>query len=140
MRYASLLSVFIFLACGTSPPATRSQSQPQNASVTAPKEFLLASAANDFQIHRPPYPVRFRRVRMGYLMTAEGLRQYLLCGEFLPAQNSGKAEWTAFVTIKTSGYEQWLGSQAVPFCGNPSITWVEGHLSSALQRHLDSRK
>jgi hypothetical protein len=33
----------------------------------------------------------------------------MLCGQFLPAVEGGTAEWTSFVTIKTSDYEQWMG-------------------------------
>ena len=71
-------------------------------------------------------------------MTPEGTKQYRLCGEFLPAQESGKSDWTPFVTIKTSGYEQMIGAQAVSLCAHPSMTWDKGDLSSSLQSRLDS--
>jgi hypothetical protein len=77
-------------------------------------------------------------VRSGYVVLPDGMKQYRLCGEFLPAQDSGKAEWTPFATIKTSGYEQWLGAQAINFCKGFPITWDRGDLSSALQARLDS--
>ena len=102
-------------------------------------EFLLTSAAADFHTHSPPHPVRFRDVRSGYVMTPDGTRQYRLCGAFLPAQEGGTAEWTPFATIKTSGYEQWLGAQAaVRFCDDSSMTWDTGDLSASLQSRLDS--
>jgi hypothetical protein len=59
-------------------------------------------------------------------------KQYKLRGEFLPAQREGKVEWTPFVTIKTSGYEQWLGAQAANLC-QPVIWDSEADLSSSLQ-------
>jgi hypothetical protein len=72
-------------------------------------------------------------------MTPGGEAQYLLCGYFLPAQESGKAEWTPFATIKTSGYEQWLGAQAAGYCRASSVIWdTVGDLSSSLQSRLDS--
>jgi hypothetical protein len=66
-------------------------------------------------------------------MTANGVEQYMLCGQFLSA-NGGKAEWTPFVTIKTSGYEQWNGAQAEGYCQRSSVIWDDaGDLSSSLQ-------
>jgi len=133
----ALLTTFVLVACSTA-PATRDQSNPPNTSMNSAVEFLLTSAATDFHAHRPPYPVRFRDVRSGYLMTPDGTRQYRLCGEFLPVQEGGEAEWTPFVTIKTSGYEQWLGSQALSYCNRSSMTWDMGDLSSSLQSRLDA--
>jgi hypothetical protein len=70
-------------------------------------------------------------------MTPGGEPQYMLCGQFLPAQEGGKAEWIAFATIRTSGYEQWIG--ATSFCQGSSVIWDQvGDLSSSLQSRLDS--
>jgi len=72
-------------------------------------------------------------------MTPRREKQYMLCGQFLPAQAGGKAGWTPFATIKTSGYEQWTGAQAAGFCQDSSIIWDKvGDLSSSLQSQLDS--
>jgi hypothetical protein len=76
-------------------------------------------------------------------MTPGGAEQYMLCGQFLPSQQGGKqvgkAEWTPFATIKTSGYEQWIGTQSEQFCQRSSIKWDSvGDLSSSLQSRLDS--
>jgi hypothetical protein len=64
----------------------------------------------------------------------------MLCGQFLPAQEAGTAEWTPFVTIKTSGYEQYIGAQAeAAYCQRPSVIWgKEGDLSASLQSRFDS--
>jgi hypothetical protein len=129
---AALLSTLVLVACTA--PATRAQ--PRTTSTDAPVDFLLTSAAADFHTHRPPYPARVRAVRIGYATTPEGTRRYMLCGAFLA--QGGNGEWTPFATIKTSGYEQWLGTQAAGFCGSPSIVWVEGDFSPALQSRLDS--
>ena len=100
-------------------------------------QVLLTAAATDFQAHRPPDPVRFRDVRIGHDATSSGQGQYLLCGQFLPAQEGGKAEWTPFATIKTSGYEQWIGAQAASFCQGTSVMWDKmGDLSPSLQSRL----
>jgi hypothetical protein len=72
-------------------------------------------------------------------MTPSGESQYILCGQFLQAQEGGKAQWTPFATIKTSGYEQWIGAQAAGFCQGSSVIWdTVGDLSSSLQSRLDS--
>ena len=136
MRYLAVsLSLPVLVACSTA-PATHGKSQSQETATNAPVEFLLASAVTDFHTHRPPYLARFRDVRIGYLMTSDGTRQYMLCGSFLA--ESGKLEWTPFVTIKTSGYEQWLGAQAVSFCERSPSVWGEGDFSPSLQRRIDS--
>jgi hypothetical protein len=102
-------------------------------------EFLLTSAATDFHTHRPPDPARFRDVRVGHVVTPSGQEQYVLCGQFLPAQEGGTAEWTPFATIKTSGYEQWIGAQTADSCQRSSVIWDKvGDLSSSLQTRLAS--
>ena len=53
-------------------------------------QFLITSASNDFRNHQPPTPIDFRNVKIGYI-------------------KSPNNEWTEFTTIKTSGYEQYLG-------------------------------
>lgn len=61
----------------------------------------------------------------------------MLCGQFLPAEGGDKAVWTPFATIKTSGYEQWIGASS--FCQGSAVVWDKvGDLSSALQSRLDS--
>ena len=63
----------------------------------------------------------------------------MLCGQFLATQATGSAEWTPFVTIQTSGYEQYIGAQAGSYCQRPSVVWdTEGDLATTLQSRLDS--
>ena len=136
MRYLAVLFATLVLAGCSKAPVTRSESQPVSPTVV---QFLLTAAASDFHTHRPPDPVRFRDVRIGHVMTPSGEEQYMLCGQFLPAQEAGKAEWTPFATIKTSGYEQWIGAQAARFCQDSSVIWDKvDDLSSSLQSRLDS--
>jgi hypothetical protein len=102
-------------------------------------EFLLRSAANDFHVHRPPVVERFRDVRFGHVMTPAGAKQYQLCGEFLPQQPEGKTEWMPFATIKTSGFEQYLGGQAASWCQRSQfVRDRDEDLSATLQNRLDS--
>ena len=117
-------------------PVTRSESQAVSPTVV---QFLLTAAATDFHTHRSPGPVRFRDVRIGHVLTPSGQKQYRLCGQFLPAQEAGKAEWTPFATIKTSDYEQYVGPQAAAYREDSSAIWDNvDDLSSSLQRRLDS--
>ena len=147
LRYlvASLITL-LFTACSTT-PAPRGQVQPASpAQVSASDgqldsiiQYLLAEAASDFRSHRPPSVARVRNVRIGHVPSADGAKQYMLCGEFLPGQGEGKVEWTPFATIKTSGYEQWLGAQAANRCQRSTVIWdSERDLSSSLQTRLDS--
>src|SRR5262245_55472876 len=152
MRYLSLVFATVILAACSKAPATHSElraasptqgqaTETQKASVDSAVQFLLTSAATDFHTHRPPDPIRFRDVRVGDFTNPSGQEQYLLCGQILPAEEGGKGEWMPFVTIKTSGYEQWLGGQATTYCQGSSITWENvGDLSSSLQSRLDSLK
>lgn len=146
-----LLATFVFVGCSMTPvagaqshaagPTQKLVSEEQKASTEPPVEFLIDSAASDFHAQRQLHPARFRHVRVGHVMTPDGTKQYRLCGEFLPAQEKGKAEWMAFVTIKTSGYEQYLGAQAASFCQRPTLIWDnERDLSSSLQGQFDSKR
>ena len=132
MRWIAATAVLV--ACGTT-PAPRAPS-PRAPSQTPPAEFLLASAAADFHAHRPPDPIGFRDVRFGHVVTTDGTKQYMLCGQFLP---SGRAEGVPFTTIKTSDYEQWIGQQGSGICS--SITRDDpADLSPALQRRFEALK
>src|SRR2546427_8239578 len=152
MRYLAMLFTTLGLAACSTAPVTRSESEAvsptqvvapelQQVSIDSVVQFLLTAAATDFRTHRPPDPLRFRDVRIGHVVSPSGNEQYMLCGQFLPAQEGGKAEWTPFATIKTSGYEQWIGAQAAVVCQGSSVIWDKvGDLSSSLQSRLDSRR
>jgi hypothetical protein len=150
MRYLTLLfTAFVLTACSlalvtrinSDKPASSTPdpaSELQEAAMDSVVQFLLTSAATDFKTHRPPDPVSFRDVRIGHIMTQNGEEQYMLCGQFL-TKEWGRAVWTPFATIKTSGYEQWLGAQAAGFCQGASVVWdKDGDLSSLLQSRYDS--
>ena len=111
----------------------------RKGSIDSVVQFLLTSAATDFHTHGPSRPLRFRDVRLGSLAAASGTKQYLLCGEALLREEGGKEVWIPFATIKTSGYEQWIGNQATAFCQGSSVVWEEaGDLSALLESRLDS--
>ena len=150
MRSLAVLCVACVLAgCG---PDRAPRGQPQAASAptaNAPPArrasidpdlgFLLDASAGDFHAHQPPYPERFRDVRVGHTVDPDGKQRPLLRGQFLPKQGQVEPEWTTFVTIKTSDYEQMLGGQAEGFCQRSSIAWDDREdLSSSLKSRLDS--
>lgn len=148
MRYyfAILFAALVLRACGTAPvtsnkpsPAATNASEPQKTSIGPIAEFLLTSAAADFHDHRPPDPARFRNVRIGHVAGTDGKDQYRMCGEFLPKDKEGTDEWVSFATIKTSGYEQYLGGGGLSYCQSPPVIWDNvGDMSSALQSKLDA--
>ncbi len=109
------------------------------AAATVPVEYLIASAAADFHEHGPAKSLHFRHVRVGHDVSADGTTMYMLCGEFTATQKAGKADWMPFATIKTSGYEQYMGEQAKGFCKRSSVVWDgQKDLSSSLQERFDS--
>ena len=127
------------------PPASTGQETvsrtptPSPAGFETVKEYLLTSAANDFQEHQPPFPAKFRKVRIGHLGDTTKSGSYRMCGEFLPADGGDKAKWSPFATVKTSGYEQYLGP--TNYCTDKKITWdTKGDLASELKNKLDSLK
>jgi len=141
MRF--LIAFLVFAACCTTPvsPSQTQAASPGDPSTDSPMEFLLRSAASDFHAHHPPVVERFRHVRFGHVTIPAGAKQYQLCGEFLPQQREGKAEWTSFATIKTSGFEQYLGSQAASWCQRSRFVRDGSEdLSSTLQNRLDSMR
>ncbi len=144
VRPVTLLVAIGLLACSSAPgartgtPAVASGpglESPAPMPVSDPVvQFLLTSAAGDFRAHGPPGIKRFRNTRVGHLVASNGEPRYLLCGEF----QTDKPEWTAFTTIKTDPYEQWIGSHTT-FCQSPSVTWDTAEdLSSALQARFES--
>jgi hypothetical protein len=111
-----------------------------DASLDEVTQFLLTSAANDFHTHGPADRLRFREVRLGHSTARNGQVQYMLCGQFQPAHGGATAgEWMSFTTIKTSGYEQYIGAQAESFSNGRAVVWnKQGDLSSALQSRVDA--
>jgi hypothetical protein len=149
MRHiASVISILVLIVCNANsiprsqtevlPPVQATSQEQQKESKDTPSQFLLTTAATDFHTHNQSHTIYFRKVHIGYVMTREGEKQYMLCGQFLEKGAKDRANWAPFATIKTSGYEQWLGDQAASFCKRPSIVWDKGDLSSSLQKRFDS--
>jgi hypothetical protein len=148
MKYlAILLWAFFCTACAGAPAVNTNSASSDNEqkppvvaannSATDPVDFLVTSAATDFHDHGPKGPLQFRNVRVGHVPGTDGKDQHLLCGEFVRAGEGSKNGWTKFATIKTSGYEQYIGENI--YCQNPKIVWdAQGDVSSRLQIRLDS--
>jgi hypothetical protein len=126
-------------ACSTNNKNERNN-HPGNASRATPvKEtvpdsivrFLIASASVDFRNHQPPTPVDFRNVRIGYLKSTNNGNLYILCGEFLSRENM---EWVEFATIKTSGYEQYIGK--TQYCQDATMVLSDENLPVELKNQL----
>ncbi|MEP6921198.1 MAG: hypothetical protein ABI967_08735, partial [bacterium] len=137
--YGEKSDLITILSPLTVTPAQVPDPESKQATMDSVIQFLLTVAATDFHSNVRSDSLRVRDVRIGHVMTQSGAEQYLLCGQFLPGQKAGKAEWTPFATIKTSGYEQWNGAQAASFCQSSSVIWDKaGNLTSSLQSRLDS--
>lgn len=100
--------------------------------------FLLTSSANDFHNHQPPIPIDFRNLKMGYFISQNNEKTYIICGEFLSLEKKEKDEWNTFATIKTSGYEQYIGNQTITFCQKATfVSTNDTNLSAELKNKLN---
>jgi pimeloyl-ACP methyl ester carboxylesterase len=138
MRNQALTIAALGLAACFTATGTPDTAYAQNASIETHTQFLINSAATDFHKHPKPFPERFRNVRIGHVATPTG-KQYRMCGQFLPRQDGGKAEWLQFATIQTSDYEQYVGGQSAIFCKGEGFKWDDvADLSTSLQQRLDA--
>jgi len=87
-------------------------------------QFLIASAAADFNEHKPPTAIDIRNVKTGFIVSGNE-KLYLICGEFLSKE---KNEWESFTTIKTSGYEQYIGGDS--YCQKATFTDTDSDILS----------
>jgi hypothetical protein len=94
-------------------------------------QFLITSAVIDFRDHQPPTPIDFRNVKVGYLKSTESKKIFVLCGEFLSKEDN---YWIAFTTIKTSGYEQYIGK--TQYCHDAILVLTDERLSLELKSKL----
>jgi len=101
-------------------------------------DFLLASAAADFHAH-PPQALAFRKVYFGQFDEAGHAPLYEICGEYQVATAGGKKEWRHFVTIKTSGYEQYVSPKEPSYCTREGMSWDEDDWSAELSRRYHGK-
>jgi hypothetical protein len=132
-----LMVMFFLASCNST--SSKKNSETQNASLDSMVRFLLDASAKDFYDHQPPHPVSFRNVQLRNLTGSKGENHYMICGQFLEQDKQNKDEWTAFATIKTSGYEQWIGNKSLAYCQDSrSVSYRISDLSSALKSRVDS--
>lgn len=115
--------------------AETSSATPAKESVPDPVvQFLLASAATDFNKHLAKVPDDFRNLEVGYLLSSGNEKFYVLCGEYL-VEN----KWSAFATIKTSDYEHYLGGdKQISYCRDAvKVLTGDTKLATELKRKLD---
>jgi hypothetical protein len=104
MRYfAIIFATLVLIDCKTTHDE-HGQSRNQVSAPDSIVQYLLNAAATDINTHRPPHPVRFRDIHISHVTITRGIEQFMFCGEILPDQKEGNAEWTPFVTIMTSDY------------------------------------
>ena len=137
MRAWVAISAVLLCACASA-GANRSDANSLNATAISTVDVLLGYAATDFRAQRAPQPVEFRNVRIGYVLTSDGAKQHRLCGEFLPAGDGGKGNWSSFATIQTDPYEQWLGGSTLTFCKDPGMKWDREDLTARMQARFKS--
>lgn len=95
-------------------------------------QFLMTSAAKDFRNHQPPTPIDFRDIKIGYLTSTNNAKNFILCGEFLSKENK---EWIEFATIKTEGYEQYIGK--THYCQEATTVLTDAKLSADLIKMME---
>jgi len=130
--FAFLLIVIFITSCNFSNKKDNSNNS-VGVSTSSEKEtvpdsivqFLIASAAKDFHSHHPPTAIDFRKIEIGYLLSSKNDKTFILCGEFLSEEEK---EWNKFATMKTEGYEQHLGLQALPYCQEANFVLTNNSL------------
>ena len=110
--------------------------QDKAPSTESVQDFLISSSAADFTAHEQTRQTKVKKVHLRYTENDSGERTYMLCGKFQTANQAAKREWVDFATLKTEGYEQWLGAQAAALCKNARSSHGSPDLSAALQSKL----
>lgn len=139
------ITSFLFASCNTETTLTNKNASPDSSEATATNHteldstvfYLLEASAADFIAHQSPLPTTFRHVTVKDLPEKNGDHHYMLCGEFLSATEGESNKWVTFATIKTSGYEQWIGGQSVGYCTEATaVKYPVTDLSDELQKRL----
>jgi hypothetical protein len=144
-----LILIFFLMSCSPGSPNNNHSSKvspdsisladTHNASLDSIVHFLLDASAKDLHDHQPPTPIGFRNVKVRNLIGSNGEDHYMIIGQFLAGDKQNKDEWTSFATIKTSGYEQWIGDQSLRYGqGSKAISYKINDLSSELRIRFDS--
>lgn len=97
------------------------------------KTFLMNSTVQDFYKNKQNSSVEFRNVFLKLYET----ETYLICGEFLEKKQPEK--WVDFATLKTEGYELWIGGNATTYYNDAkTISSSTEDLATLLNTQLKS--
>lgn len=138
-----ILKMLVFLCLISAITSCNSNHKTEvNSTVTPDKEiipdsivqFLITSASTDFLNHKPPTPKDFRNLKIGFLKASNDEKTFVLCGEFLSQENN---EWIAFTTIKTLGYEQYIGK--TQYCQDATMVLTDENLAVALKNKMNEK-
>jgi hypothetical protein len=145
---AIILGLFLAACNSTSKSGERSEAANTESTHLADKPdpsrdsivlFLLDASAKDFHDHQPPVPVDFRNLEVRNLVGSDGANHYMICGQFLGQDKQSQDDWTTFATIKTSGYEQWIGNQSIAYCQDSKpVKYTANDLTASLKSRFDS--
>ena len=140
----TLVFLAILLSCNTGVDEEESKTNTSNNSTklegikSIPDsviQFLIHSAAKDFNDHQPPTAIDIRNVNAGYISSRNDTL-YLICGELLSKEESN---WIQFVTIKTSGYEQYIGDNV--YCQKATFEKTDNdRLADRIKQKLNALK
>lgn len=108
-----------------------------NPKIDSIVNYLIAASAKDFYEHQPPLPIKFRNIELRNLKGPNAEDNYLICGSFLTKENEATDTWTSFATIKTSDFEQWIGSSSESFIHDSKrVDYTTTDLTKALDQRL----
>lgn len=135
----STLVIILFYSCQNNTENKSSNTNQTTAmkdNITASdtiKTFLMNSTVQDFYKNKQNSSVEFRNVFLKLYET----ETYLICGEFLEKKQPEK--WVDFATLKTEGYELWIGGNATTYCNDAkTISSSTEDLATLLNTQLKS--
>jgi len=102
------------------PETLEAPARPYEAPVSAADiAFLIDASAQDFFAEMSPTPTAFREVQAGVMRMDGASDRPLLCGEVEVVIDGADPQWASFATVRTSGYQTWIGAAASAVCEDP---------------------
>lgn len=98
---------------------------------------LVNAASRDFHEGNLRMPITFQDVKMGYIITSNKEKHYILSGQYLSQKKNKINDWVPFASINTSDVEHWNGAIATSFYNESQVILDRGeHIASALKRGI----
>lgn len=130
------MKTMVTMACALAFTLTASvMATPMQGEVSGdiPVQDLLAATSTAFHQNASLRPTSFRDVEVRLLDQPSGKQQYVLCGEFLPAEGKGApAKWLSFATVIHPAPSQWTGADATGLCQRATVAGHNHDLSISL--------